>query len=163
MKLTLTTANEEETIATGRALGHLLQAGDVVALVGELGAGKTRLAQGIAQGLDISDAVTSPTFILVAEYRNPAGMPFYHADCYRLAAPEAEALDIGLDELLDDEGVCVVEWAERIESLLPPDHLRVEIMAAGHHRRLLRFRANGARAGRVLSRLQETLLSQPTP
>ena len=119
MQLTLITHNETETETLGAALGRLLQPGDVLALVGDLGAGKTCLARGVARGLGIDEPVTSPTFILVAQYATAAGFPLYHADCYRLEQAAAEALDIGLDELLLDDGVAIVEWAERIESLLP--------------------------------------------
>lgn len=92
------THNESETEALGVALGRLMQPGDVLALVGDLGAGKTCLARGVVAGLGIDEPVTSPTFILVAEYTSARGFPLYHADCYRLEQATSEAQSIGLDE-----------------------------------------------------------------
>ena len=151
--LHLVTHCEHATEEVGARLAALLEPGDVVALVGELGAGKTCLARGIARGLGIDEPVTSPTFILVAEYRTPGGMALYHADCYRLDAPAAEAMDIGLDELMDGRGVCVVEWAERVASLLPPDHLRIELKAADTTTRHLAIYATGPRSAALVQRL----------
>jgi tRNA threonylcarbamoyladenosine biosynthesis protein TsaE len=153
MQRTLTTQSESETEALGAALGRLLQPGDVLALVGDLGAGKTCLARGVARGLGIDEPVTSPTFILVAEYAAAAGFPLYHADCYRLEQAAAEAQAIGLDELLLDEGVAIVEWAERIEPLLPPDHLRITLSALDETRRELAFEPHGARAAEIARRI----------
>jgi tRNA threonylcarbamoyladenosine biosynthesis protein TsaE len=151
--LHLTTKSEQATEEVGARLAALLEPGDVVALVGELGAGKTCLARGIARGLGIDEPVTSPTFILVAEYRTPAGVPLYHADCYRLDAPAAEAVDIGLDELMEGRGVCVVEWAERVAGLLPPDHLRIELVATDDSTRDLAIHATGPRSATLVHRL----------
>ena len=153
MELTQTTYSETETEALGAALGRLLQPGDVLALVGDLGAGKTCLARGIARGLGIDEPVTSPTFILVAEYATSVGFPLYHADCYRLEQAAAEAQAIGLDELLLDDGVAVVEWAERIEPLLPPDHLRITLTVLDDTRRQLTFTPHGARAAELARRI----------
>lgn len=153
MQRTQITDSAEETEALGQALGRLLQPGDVVALVGDLGAGKTCLTRGIARGLGIDEPVTSPTFILVAEYRSAAGFPFYHADCYRLERAMAEAQAIGLDELLLDDGVAVVEWAERIESLLPPGHLRITLAVLDDTRRELTFAPYGPRAAQLVARI----------
>ncbi len=153
MDLRLTTHSDAGTEALGAALGRLLQPGDVLALVGDLGAGKTCLTRGVARGLGIEEVVTSPTFILVAEYATAAGFPLYHADCYRLEQAAAEAQAIGLDELLLDEGVAVVEWAERIESLLPADHLRIVLTVLDDTRRELGFEPHGARAAQLLQRL----------
>lgn len=151
--LHLVTDSEHATEELGARLAALLEPGDVVALVGELGAGKTCLARGIARGLGIAEPVTSPTFILVAEYRTPKGMTLYHADCYRLDAPAAEALDIGLDELMDGRGVCVVEWAERVAALLPPDHLRIELVTGDATTRRLAIRATGPRSAGLVHHL----------
>ena len=124
----------EETIALGHALGATLRRGDVLALCGELGAGKTHFVKGVAAGLGANAAVTSPTFTLIHEYIG-GRLPLYHFDFYRLEA-EDDALKIGLDEYLDGDGVCVIEWADKFPALLPP------------HTRWLRFahRADGARA-----------------
>lgn len=156
------TESEAETEALGTLLGRLLQPGDVIALVGELGAGKTCLARGIARGLGVKEPVTSPTFILIAEYSTGQGFTLYHADCYRLDRATAEARDIGLDALMDDDGVCVVEWAERIEPLLPPDHLRITLTSlADQQRRRLAFHARGLRHQALLAGLQEQ--AEPVP
>jgi tRNA threonylcarbamoyladenosine biosynthesis protein TsaE len=153
MQLTRTTHSETETEALGAALGRLLQPGDVLALVGELGAGKTCLARGVALGLGIAEPVTSPTFILVAEYATARGFPLYHADCYRLEKAAAEAQAIGLDELLLDDGVAIVEWAERIEPLLPPDYLRITLAVLDDTRRELTFEPHGSRSTELARRI----------
>ena len=122
-----------ETIALARTLAAALRRGDVLALSGDLGAGKTHFVKGLAAGLGTAASVTSPTFTLLHEY--PGGrLPLYHFDFYRLDAAD-EALKIGLDEYLDGDGACVIEWAEKFPALLPP------------HTRWLRFthRADGAR------------------
>ncbi|MEP6668994.1 MAG: tRNA (adenosine(37)-N6)-threonylcarbamoyltransferase complex ATPase subunit type 1 TsaE [Chthoniobacter sp.] len=107
----------EETMAHGRALGATLQRGDVVALCGDLGAGKTHFVKGVAAALGADAAVTSPTFTLIHEYLG-GRLPLYHFDFYRLE-DEDEALKIGLDEYLDGDGVCVIEWADKFPTLLP--------------------------------------------
>ena len=109
--------NAEETIAFGRSLADSLRRGDVLALCGELGAGKTHFVKGLAAGLAAGDVVTSPTFTLIHEYIG-GRLPLYHFDFYRLES-EGEALRIGLDEYLDGEGVCAIEWAEKFPALLP--------------------------------------------
>ncbi len=108
----------EETAALGRSLAAELRPGDVLALAGDLGAGKTRFTQGLAAGLGVEGGVTSPTFTLVHEY--PGGrLPLTHIDLYRLENP-AEVLGIGLDDYLYGEGVTVIEWADKFEALMPP-------------------------------------------
>lgn len=114
----------EETSALGWRLASSLRAGDVVALSGELGAGKTALVKAIAAALGFQKAVTSPTFTIIHEYRTTP--PLFHIDLYRLSS-EQEAIDIGIEEYLRSDGVCLVEWAERIERLLPPRTLSVRI------------------------------------
>ena len=104
----------------GRRLGERLAAGDVIALVGDLGAGKTTLTQAIARGLEVSDPVTSPTFALAQEYSGRA--PLFHFDPYRLDSAEALS-DIGFDEYFERGGVIVVEWADKIAMLLPTERL----------------------------------------
>ncbi len=111
--------NADETVALGRALGEMMEAGDTLALTGDLGAGKTTLTRGIARGLGVDEGyyITSPTFTLINEY--PARIPLYHIDLYRLEGGiDADAL--GLEEYLESDGAAVVEWAERIgEENLP--------------------------------------------
>src|SRR6188474_3546299 len=110
------------TEALGRRLGALLFPGAVVALVGQLGAGKTHFARAIAEGLGVKNpaAVNSPTFTLIHEY--PARLPIYHFDAYRLAGAR-EFADLGVEEYFHGDGVCLVEWADRVAITLPPEHL----------------------------------------
>lgn len=119
----------DETIALGERLGHRLEAGDIVALHGQLGAGKTQFARGIALGLGLDDGrmVRSPTFVLMQEY--PARIPVFHLDAYRLDDARAELLDLGFEEMLAD-GVVLLEWAERAADLVPVSawHVRIEIL-----------------------------------
>src|SRR5439155_6573608 len=119
-----------ETEAFGRRLGQRLFAGAVVALVGPLGAGKTHLVRAVAEGLGIADArvVSSPTFVLIQEYA--ARLPIYHFDAYRLNTP-AEFFDLGIDEYFEGNGVSLVEWADRVESCLPAEHLRITLEVTG--------------------------------
>ncbi len=130
---TTISASADATIALGRTVAATLRRGDVLALCGDLGAGKTHFVKGVAAGLGASASVTSPTFTLIHEYRG-GHLPLYHFDFYRLD-DEDEALKIGLDEYLDDGGACVIEWADKFPALLPP------------HTRWLRFthREDGAR------------------
>jgi tRNA threonylcarbamoyladenosine biosynthesis protein TsaE len=108
------TSSEDETMAAGAALGRVLSAGDVVLLYGELGAGKTAFVRGVAQGLGArSEDVSSPTFTLIQEYHS-GRLTLYHVDLYRLEPAEVD--DLGLDELIDGEGVVAVEWPDRWRS-----------------------------------------------
>jgi tRNA threonylcarbamoyladenosine biosynthesis protein TsaE len=124
----LATSSPEETDAAGERLGATLGPGDVVALSGELGAGKTVLVQGLVRALGVVTVATSPTFVLVNEYRGR--LPVHHVDAYRTQSL-AELLDLGLPELMDGDGVTVIEWAERLEPLLPTRAVRVRITGVG--------------------------------
>lgn len=123
-----------ETMDYGQRLAAELRAGDVLALTGDLGAGKTCLVKGIARGLGILQEITSPTFTLINEYVG-GRLPLYHVDLYRLDSAE-QALQIGLDDYLGRDGVTVIEWAEKVESLLPPTtrRLRIEFIADNSRR-----------------------------
>ena len=106
------TASEEETSAVAERLAPALRPGDVLLLVGDLGAGKTAFVRGLARGLGASAAdVSSPTFTLIQEYRSPSGVTLHHVDLYRLSPAEVD--DLGLDELIDGNGIVAIEWAER--------------------------------------------------
>jgi tRNA threonylcarbamoyladenosine biosynthesis protein TsaE len=122
MRLQTTTRGADETHALGRRIGALLRAGDVVVLDGELGSGKTVFAKGIAVGLGITEPVVSPTFTVVREYDAP--IPLVHVDVYRLDHLQ-ELHDLGFDDLVGGDAVTVVEWGDRVSSLLPGDRLDV--------------------------------------
>ena len=114
---TIISHSAEETFRAGEAEGARVRAGDVLALVGDLGAGKTQWVKGLAAGLGCDAAVTSPTFTLIHEYGG-GRLPLYHVDCCRLESPE-ELLGIGLDDYLDGRGVLAIEWADKFPELLP--------------------------------------------
>ena len=109
--------NEDETRAFGLELGASLRKGDIVALIGDLGTGQTALTKYIAEGLGIRETITSPTFTIVQEYRQ-GRLPLYHFDVYRIGDPE-EMYELGYEEYFYGDGVCVIEWADLIEELLP--------------------------------------------
>ncbi|RKD23576.1 tRNA threonylcarbamoyladenosine biosynthesis protein TsaE [Caminicella sporogenes DSM 14501] len=114
----------EETKKIGYRLGKLLEKGDVVCLTGDLGAGKTTFTKSIARGLDVEEDVTSPTFTIINEYNGR--LPVYHFDVYRINDIE-EMYEIGFEEYFYGEGVCIVEWASKIEEIIPNKHLWIEI------------------------------------
>ena len=124
MDITLRTETAEDTRELGEAFSAVLQARDAVVLTGELGAGKTTLAQGVARGLGVEDPVVSPTFTLVKEYSGILDLA--HVDVYRLDRMQ-DVVDLGLDELGDGEAVLLVEWGDAVEALLPADRLRIEM------------------------------------
>jgi tRNA threonylcarbamoyladenosine biosynthesis protein TsaE len=126
---TVRTHGRAETQAVGEALAQCIAAGQVIALRGNLGAGKTTFVQGLARGLQVHDRVSSPTFVLVNEYTSAGGVRLLHVDTYRLGtAPGVEAALFGLEEMLDDgDAIVAIEWADRVTNLLPPDHLLVDL------------------------------------
>ena len=132
--MTIVTNNEKETIQEGEKLGRLLKPGAVVALHGELGAGKTAFTRGIASSLGIGMCISSPTFTIVNEY--PGDVPLFHFDMYRLEN-ESELFDIGWDDYLDRGGVCVVEWSEKVPGAFPPGTVMVKIENLGDDTRSL--------------------------
>lgn len=138
MRIALRAETAEDTRAVGAAIADLLLPGDVIALTGELGAGKTTLVQGAARGLGSGDHVVSPTFTLVREYR--ARIPIYHVDVYRLDRVQ-EVIDLGFEEIEDSGGVTFVEWGDAVEGLLAPSRLQVELtmtsIEEGEARRLV--------------------------
>jgi len=126
------TRGQDETVELGKWLGSNLRPGDIIALTGELGAGKTTLTKGIALGLGVESEVASPTFTIIHEHRGKT--PLYHIDLYRL---ESENLltDLGLDEYLYGQGVTVIEWAERMGGYLPASMLQIHLKLAGENER----------------------------
>lgn len=126
----------------GRRLGKSLFSGAVVALIGPLGAGKTQVVRALAEGLGIADSrmVNSPTFVLIQEY--DARLPIYHFDAYRLTGPR-EFFDLGVHEYFNGQGVCMVEWADKMEPCLPADHLRITLTITGPTSRLVVLEGRG--------------------
>lgn len=116
---TVTLKNEEQTKIFGMDLGSRLQKGDILALIGDLGTGKTALTKAIARGMGITDTITSPTFTIVQEYTG-GRLPLYHFDVYRINDPE-EMYELGYEEYFFGEGVCIIEWADLIQELLPEE------------------------------------------
>ena len=123
------TESPTETQALGEKLGKTLKQGDVIALIGDLGTGKTCLTQGIARGVGIApdEVVNSPSYILINEYNG--AMPIYHIDLYRLEN-SAEIAELGLSEYMDGDGICIIEWAERIADTLPDTCIKIHITLA---------------------------------
>ena len=117
--------SEADTRSLGLEIADALEAGDVVALIGDLGTGKTALTKYIAEGLGVKEEISSPTFTIVKEYKS-GRLPLYHFDVYRLGSGE-ELLDIGAEEMLDGDGACVVEWADIVADVLPADSLIVKL------------------------------------
>lgn len=134
-----TTRSVEETLALGERLAALLPAGTVVALSGDLGAGKTALTKGVARGLGVSDTVTSPTFALVNEHAARDGRRLYHVDLYRLDRPQ-QAVDIGIEEELAPDGWTIIEWAEKLGDVLPVNAVRIDIEITGENERRITVR-----------------------
>lgn len=152
--LELLSASPEATRRIGTKLARRLAAGDTIFLLGELGAGKTCLVQGIVQGLGISEYAQSPSFVLVRELYGD--LPLYHIDLYRLEHLE-EIADLGLDDYLYGVGVCVVEWAAKGAAVLPAEHLEIQIDYISDNERRLRFVPQGRRYIDLLKELKSDL------
>lgn len=142
------------TLKIGAKIARNLQKGDIICLFGELGSGKTVLTKGIASGLGIrKDRVISPSFVLIRQYRGE--IPFYHFDLYRLKMPK-DILGLGYEEYLYDEGITVIEWADRLKYLLPQEYLKIELFIKPGSQRLLKFKAIGSRYKELLDRVHES-------
>ena len=145
----------EQTRRVGMRLGAMLQPGDLLCLQGDLGAGKTTLVQGLAQGWGSLDAVSSPTFVLVNVYRRPEGAELFHLDTYRIESdPEAEELD--LDTMLA-EGALVIEWADRVKTILPEEKLWLKLEYIDEFQRQVTFSASGKRYEQMIVELKREL------
>ncbi len=154
--LELTSHSPDETQQLGRRIGELAIAGDIFLLVGNLGAGKTCLTQGIAWGLGIKEYTLSPSFVLIRELNGR--LPLYHIDLYRLDRIE-EIADLGLDDYLYGDGVCVIEWAEKALSILPPEHLLIEIGYLGDTERRFQLKPSGRRYLKMVNQLKSPALT----
>jgi tRNA threonylcarbamoyladenosine biosynthesis protein TsaE len=152
MEQTFEISNLEATEAFGRRLGQILFPGAIVALVGPLGAGKTHLVRAIAEGVGIGNpaVVSSPTFVLIHEY--PARIPIYHFDAYRLSGSR-EFEDLGARDYFASSGICLIEWADRVEDALPREHLRISIQILDQERRQFKVTAIGVQYEDCLQRL----------
>jgi len=145
----------EQTRRVGMRVGDMLQTGDVICLQGELGAGKTTFVQGVAQGWGSLDPVSSPTFILVNLYRRADGGQLFHMDAYRLdSAAEAEQLD--LDSMLT-QGPLLIEWPERMETLIPRDRLWLDFEFIDEEGRQMLFKSKGKRFDVLLDELRQSI------
>jgi tRNA threonylcarbamoyladenosine biosynthesis protein TsaE len=145
----------EQTRRLGMQLGQLLETGDVICLDGELGSGKTTLVQGVAAGWGTPEIVTSPTFVLINVYKRPGGEQLFHMDAYRLGSPaEAEALD--LDALMR-QGPLIVEWADKIASVLPDERMRLKLIPVDEGRRRIEVQPKGERYQRKAEAFQEAV------
>jgi tRNA threonylcarbamoyladenosine biosynthesis protein TsaE len=145
-----------DTLQAGRKIASNLSPGDIVCLFGELGSGKTILTKGIARGLGIAEnKVISPTFVLIREYPK-AKIPFYHFDLYRLKDPR-NILVLGYEEYLYDDGIAVIEWADRLKYLLPGEYLKIALAIRGNTQRVLILSAFGKHHKVILDRINEDL------
>ena len=146
----ITSRSWEHTQQIGEMLAGLASPGDVFLLMGQFGAGKTCLTQGIARGLAIGGHVSSPSFVVIKEYRGR--LPLFHIDLYRFD-DLGQVADLGLDDYLFGQGLCVVEWAEKALSLLPPEHLLVKLRFVETDCRRLSFHPSGSRYEEILKHI----------
>ncbi len=155
MEFSLETHSAEETRRLGRRLASIVEPGDIVLLTGDLGAGKTTLVQGVAGGLDILDAVTSPTFVIAREY--PGTLPLYHVDAYRLEN-SSELAELGYERFWHLPGVAFVEWGEKVMDFFEPDFLQVDLeLGETEDLRRVRLCAMGERWERKLADLKKKI------
>ena len=138
------TQSATETVQIGKRIGKLLRAGDVIALFGELGSGKTHLVKGLAAGIEVkrSHRIASPSFTFIHEYQGR--IPFFHVDLFRLTTEE-EAMDLGLEEYFVRGGATAIEWADRIPNLLPKELIWISLRSLGEQARVIRLRGKGKR------------------
>lgn len=152
MMFSIITSSTEQTEELGRVIGSLLEPGDLLCLYGDLGAGKTHLSFGIAQGLDVREQyITSPTFAFVNEYEGR--IPFYHIDLYRLKDP-SELEGIGFEEYVESDGATVIEWAERADDELPKESLSIYLSHVSENSREVGFLAEGERYEKLIEDLR---------
>jgi len=140
MSLMIESNSAKQTEEIGQKLATILEPGDIIALTGELGAGKTVLTKGIAKGLEVKETITSPTFTIIREYQGR--LPLFHFDVYRIESPQLE--ELGYEEYFFSDGVSIIEWSERIADKLPKNYLEVAIdYGLKENERKLDFIAHG--------------------
>ena len=144
----------EETLKFGALLGELARPGNIFLLIGDLGAGKTCLTQGIARGLNIKETVISPSFVLVREHKGR--IPLFHIDLYRLDRIE-EIINLGLEQYLDNGGLSVIEWADKGLTILPQDNLLIEFSYISANQRNLVLKPKGEDYLNLISKIKENL------
>lgn len=154
-ELDIISHSAEQTQRLGARLGKLLQANDIICLSGDMGAGKTVFTSGIGQGWGAKTQITSPTFNLIHEHQRDADKQrLFHLDCYRLnGADDVDA--IGLDDILDGRGPVVFEWPERIDTVLPPERLWIELRVIEQTRRNFIFEGTGQRYRDLIAQFRE--------
>jgi len=154
-KIVIQTRSALETVRIGKTIGNRLLLGDVVALVGELGAGKTQFIKGLAAGVGIGKSayISSPSFMLIHEY--PGQTPFYHIDLFRLGK-EQEAEELGLEDYFEGRGITAIEWADKIPSLLPKELLFISIAYVDRNLRSLEIVGKGKRYEDLLNQVQRS-------
>ncbi|MBU4346370.1 MAG: tRNA (adenosine(37)-N6)-threonylcarbamoyltransferase complex ATPase subunit type 1 TsaE [Candidatus Omnitrophica bacterium] len=146
----------KQTLKIGRRIARDLRGSDIICLFGQLGSGKTVLTKGIAGGLRMDKRrIISPSFVLIRQY-NQGKLPLYHFDLYRLKAAR-DILALGYEEYLYGNGVTVIEWADRLEYLLPPEFLKIQLFIKGDKQRLFRFTAFGERYKELLDKIHENI------
>lgn len=159
MNLMLISNNIEETINLGRIIGEELNRGNIIALIGELGSGKTCITRGIARGMGISEEfhITSPTFTLINEY--PGRIPLYHLDVYRLSG-SGDLEDLGYEEYFYGKGAIVIEWADKIKDIIPPDSIFVYLKYLGEMKREIEISYEGDNTSEIIKRINEEVFSK---
>lgn len=156
MKLVIKTINEEETKRIGETLAKLLFSGSIILLTGDLGAGKTTLTKGIAKGLNINEIVNSPTFNILKCYFS-GDKNLYHIDAYRLEDVDPENKNIGLEEVIEGDGVAVIEWPMFISEFIPNDHLEINIKRIDEFNREISIIASGNKYDLLIKELEDKL------
>jgi tRNA threonylcarbamoyladenosine biosynthesis protein TsaE len=141
--------SEQDMRTLGQAIGRVLQGGECIQLVGDVGAGKTTLTKGIAQGLSIADTVQSPTFTINRTYNSPSGVRLSHYDFYRLADPGIMADELQ-ESLMDTSTAIVIEWGDTVADILPHDHLRIAISSPSETTRTIRIDARGNTSKKIV-------------
>ena len=150
MEKTFVTHSKEETRSLGRRLSAFLNEGDVILLEGDLGAGKTTFVGGVAEGLNVKEDVISPTFNIMKCYFH-GKLPLYHIDAYRL---EGQNIEIGLDEYIEGDGACFIEWPQFIAPLLPDEKLEIVLANKGENERSITFKSESDRFAKVIQQME---------